>query len=113
MPQMSIRRLCMPSVDRTMPQQRAIDGNEKVIDALPLGCIVRMENVMNHRPFNPSQGNPREPIAARLDDEVAVIEKGAVDTSARRSRLIRWQRVCAWLARAGDRHLRRDWVPHL
>lgn len=43
----------------------------------------------------------------------AVVGGGLIEASVS-SRRSRWQdRVARWLARAADRHLRRDWVPHV
>jgi Protein of unknown function (DUF2917) len=50
---------------------------------------------------------------ARSDAAVVVIGNGLADASVR-SRQVRWrERLAQWLARIGDRHLRRSWVPHL
>ena len=50
---------------------------------------------------------------ARGDAAVVLIGNGLVDANVR-SRRIRWQdRFAQWFARAADRHLRRDWVPHV
>jgi Protein of unknown function (DUF2917) len=50
---------------------------------------------------------------ARGDAAVVLIGNSLAEASVR-SRRIRWQdRLAQWLARAADRHLRRDWVPHV
>jgi hypothetical protein len=50
---------------------------------------------------------------AQGDAAVVVIGNGPLEASVR-SRRIRWQeRVANWLGRAAERHLRRDWVPHV
>lgn len=50
---------------------------------------------------------------AQGDAAVVVIGSGLVEASVR-SRRVRWQdRLVQWLARTADRHLRRDWVPHV
>ena len=50
---------------------------------------------------------------ARGDAAVVVIGNGLAEASVR-SRRLRWQdRLASWLKEAGDRHLRRRWVPHV
>jgi Protein of unknown function (DUF2917) len=50
---------------------------------------------------------------AQGDAAVVVIGSGLVEAAVR-SRRLRWQdRLAHWLERAAERHLRRDWVPHV
>jgi hypothetical protein len=51
-------------------------------------------------------------VAEARGDVAVVVGGGLVDAGVR-SR-VRWQdRFAVWLARIGDRHLRRSWVPHV
>lgn len=50
---------------------------------------------------------------AQRDAAVVVIGSGLVEATVR-SRRLRWQdRLAHWFARTADRHLRRDWIPHI
>ena len=50
---------------------------------------------------------------ARGDAAVVVVGNGFAEARVR-SRRVRWQdRLTQWVERIGDRHLRRNWVPHV
>ena len=50
---------------------------------------------------------------AQGDAAIVVIGSGLVEATVR-SRRARWQdRFAHWLERTAERHLRRDWVPHV